>query len=600
MVGRLRLAAALAVFGLGVAACKPQETAWERYDLRALVPVETSRPGILREATVFLGPEDVRDLEAAAAQPGVRRVSAGRLRALAQQQGSAASWAPPSGKSSFVTATPLASPGCLLAGRVLTSDRGGDTTTIWEGRLEPAAPFAPSAFELPLPAGARLVRFEVGSGASGCEGLWGEAAIAVARSVPRPEVAPARPNIILIGLDTLRADALGAWGREPSITPALDRFATESAVYTQAFASSNATNPSFASLLTGLWVKNHGVDDLTKPLPDALENLPERLRSAGWHTMAVLAAGHVPPALSAGFDDLMGPEGTFAGQTVVDLAIEMLQAPRAQPFFLWLHLFDPHTPHTPPQDWAQGRGAAAAYGFGPLTSWRQLRPNASAWTDTVLGASRPLYDAEVGYTDRQVDRFLGWLEARGLLNNTMVVVVADHGENLGDHGVDFRHAGLWDTTVHVPLMVRDPGAAPPGSRSDALVQHFDVVATILAKAGLPHQGLDAVPLAELVASGGRRAVFAEHVDGAGAMVRTRHHKLIELAPTVKLVAPGVSFYDLGADPDETTNVVGQGLGAEAAMRAALAAWLAERRGLDLAPRQLTPEEESELRALGYL
>ncbi len=576
--------------------CGDRPQVWERLDLHALELAEQEPVGALSDLALFLGPEDVRD--PARVSPHhferVARVSAGRLRGMAQQPQSRVSWRLPSSRTSYLSVVPMASAGCALEATIRA-----DRKVLWQGTLSPAEPFAEAALELSLPARSARLSFEVGRGADGCRALWGEGAVNLLRRHRR--LVPAQqPNIILLGLDTLRADAVGPWGRTPSLTPALDRLALESDVYLEAFASANATNPSFASLLTGLWVKNHGVVDLATPLPHETPTLQGRLSAAGWDTMAVLAAGHVPPALAHGFAESIAPEGTFAGQTAVDLAIEWLGVARERPFFLWLHLFDPHTPHTPPRPYAEGRAAAAPFGFAPLEQWRAFRSGPiGSWQEPVLGASSELYDAEVAYTDRQVDRFLGWVESRGLLDNTVVVVVADHGENTGDHGIAFRHAGLWDSTVHVPLMVRPPGPRRVGTRQTALVQHFDVAATILEQAGLDATGLDAVALDELVRRGGRRMVFAEHSDDAGAMIRTRSHKLITLSPDVSFAPPGVAFYDLDADPHETTNLDGRGLEAQAILAQALARWQENRR-TRAAPRTLTPEEESELRALGYL
>lgn len=576
--------------------CGSRPEVWERLDLHALELIEQEPAGALRDQTLFLGPEDVRD--PARVSPHhferVARVSAGRLRGMAQRPQSRVSWQLPTSRTSYLSVVPMASSGCSLEATIRA-----DREVVWQGSLAAAEPFAEATLELALPARSERLTFEVGSGADGCLALWGEGAVNLMRR-QRRVAPPKQPNVILLGLDTLRADAVGPWGRNPSLTPALDRLALESDVYLQAFASANATNPSFASLLTGLWVKNHGVVDLATPLPRETPTLQGRLAAAGWDTMAVLAAGHVPPALGHGFAESIAPEGTFAGQTAVDLAIEWLGVARERPFFLWLHLFDPHTPHTPPRPYAEGRGAAAPFGFAPLATWRAFRSGPiGAWQEPVLGASSELYDAEVAYTDRQVDRFLGWVESRDLLDNTLLVVVADHGENTGDHGIAFRHAGLWDSTVHVPLMVRLPGETRPGRRHSALVQHFDVAATILRQAGLDTGGLDAVALDELVRRGGRRMVFAEHSDDAGAMIRTRSHKLISLAQGVSFAPPGVAFYDLAADPLESNNLDGHGLEAQGALAHALARWQENRRSR-AAPRALTPEEESELRALGYL
>jgi arylsulfatase A-like enzyme len=158
-----------------------------------------------------------------------------------------------------------------------------------------------------------------------------------------------------------------------------------------------------------------------------------------------------------------------------------------------------------------------------VRTWIPFRqPGARDFEEPNLGGHHDLYDGEVAYLDRQVGRLLGFLEARGMMENTLVVLIADHGENLGEHGILDRHIGLLDTTLHVPLMIRWPGASREGRRINGLVQTIDVFPTLLAAAGLKPPASDGVDLRELTGEkkSGRRAVFAEHAGKLGLMVRT--------------------------------------------------------------------------------
>ncbi|HYG62929.1 MAG TPA: sulfatase-like hydrolase/transferase, partial [Thermoanaerobaculia bacterium] len=207
------------------------------------------------------------------------------------------------------------------------------------------------------------------------------------------------------------------------------------------------------------------------------------------------------------------------------------------------------------------------------------------------------------YLDRQVGRLLDFLESRGALDDTLVVLVADHGESLGEHGIVFRHVGLHDTTTHVPMMIRWPGPGKKGRRIEGLVQTIDLFPTILGAVGLPVPQQDGEDLRKLTGDGrkGRRAVFAEHAAKLGLMARTREHKYILSQGNPQFFPDGPSLYDVNADPGETRNLAGQNLAAERQMADLLFRWLADRRHhTETTPKDLSPEEIERLRALGYI
>ncbi|HYL05631.1 MAG TPA: sulfatase-like hydrolase/transferase, partial [Thermoanaerobaculia bacterium] len=395
-----------------------------------------------------------------------------------------------------------------------------------------------------------------------------------------------------------------------------------------------------------------------------------------------------------GFAEVTRADEHFAAELGVDQTLDWIagHCTRPRPFFVWLHLFDPHTPHTPPAPYADGLRPAGPMGLGPVRAWvpfRELGPR--AFDEPVLGGNRDLYDGEVAYLDRQVGRLLDGIASRGLLDTTLVALVADHGENLGEHGLLYRHVGLFDTTTHVPLLVRWPGPPRPGRRFDGLVQTIDLFPTLLAAAGLPvppQDGIDlrrlspvtrtaaangaggsgshpdtargtsrlaagsgslsgqlaaaalapaallsagsvpagSVPTASVSAAaptpagtayataavpalagpGGRRAIFAEHSNGFGAMVRTREYQYIVSRGNAATFPDGPVLYDLRADPFETRNLAGRGLAAEREMAGLLNGWLAQRRPHPASPagqarpHPLSDEDAARLRALGYV
>jgi arylsulfatase A-like enzyme len=416
-----------------------------------------------------------------------------------------------------------------------------------------------------------------------------------------------RPNVILIGADTLRADAVGPWRRSPSVTPALDRLAETSDVFLNAYASSNNTNPSFVSLMTGLYAKDHGVFDLSTSLPDGAVTLAEILSDAGYQTLAVVSVQHLAESsgLRQGFDRFVGADGQFFAETATNFAMGQIGA-ATEPFFSWLHLFDPHVPESPPAPYHLGYRAAAPYGLQGVERWVPFRdPGPRSFMASAragLLGHPDLYSGEVSYLDRQVDRLLHFLDSRGLLERSIVVFVADHGENLGEHGFSFDHAGLWDATVHVPLLIHWPGQTR-GRSIGALVQHLDLFPTLLAATGLEsragvEEGLDLRQLDER--DRGRPAVFAHYAEDLGEMVRTARFKYYrQRLPT--FVPVGRYFYDLERDPAELHNLAGTGRPEEKELERLLDRWRqSSRSGPSPVPRELTSKARRQLEALGYV
>ena len=582
---------------------------WQRVDLWSTAPRVLR--GKREALTAVLAPQGVDRQPKPGAPEGSGILTAPRVRAL-RQQPSTIGWRIRLGREPYLAFTPLVDkPPCPAIATVFVQVRGQPARETWTGRTPRTAwPAGPEVVVDLGPWAGREVELQLDvrrtrNGSRACAMLWGspELASRAAPVLPR-RGAKAPPNVLLIGADTLRADALGAWGRSPSITPALDTLAAESDVWLDAFSTSNATNPSFASIHTGLYVHHHGVRDLATALPAAKVTLAERLAAAAYDTYAVIAAQHVNPTrsgLGQGFAGVATAEETSAGRLATNRALDWLQLPRTKPFFLWLHLFDPHTPHLPPAPFALGEGAAGVFGLAPVARWKSFRaPGLPAFRHQELAAARELYDGEVAYLDREIDRLLGFLRSRGQLDDTIVVFVADHGENLENHGVSYRHAGLWDTTTHVPLMIRWPdGSRPPGRRLRGLVQTIDVYPTLLAAAGLQPSTTDGRDLRTLVERnrGDRPAVFSDQADGRGASIRTKAWRYFSSVGS-HIVPAGPYLYDLRRDPHELTNLALKGRREEVELRAVLERW--QRDAKAAAPRsQLTPEEEAALRALGY-
>jgi arylsulfatase A-like enzyme len=599
----------------------PPPQGWYRVDLSSTPPTLLRGTPDAYKAQLAGQGDDLAQPSAGLSRGGVV-LTAPRTHAL-RQIGSTLSWRLSLGGEPYLTFTPLADPSrCRAVATVYAGELGGPPVRLWTGTAPVNAWPAGPEIVVDLSRWARRdigLHFDVRRATNGyrdCPMVWGSPAV-LSRYVPAssPRLPKTPPNVLLLAVDTLRADALGAWGRRPTVTPALDALAAESDVFLDAFSTSNSTNPSFSSIHTGLYVQHHGVRDLRTPLPAVHVTLAERFAAAGYDTHAVLSAQHldnVASGLGQGFATVDEAVDHSAARLAVDQAMNWLQRPRRKPFFLWVHLFDPHTPHMPPAPFALGQRAATRYGLSPVADWVSFRSGGlRPFRIPGLAADRDLYFGEVAYADREIDRLLGLLESRGQLGDTLVAFVADHGENLEDHGLAYRHAGLWDTTTHVPLMIRWPdrvasapnvrgGAAiTRGRRLRGLVQTIDLFPTLLAAAGLRPNTTDGRDLRTLVdgGRGGRPAVFAEQADGVGASVRTPSWRYFVSAGS-KLVAPGAYLYDLRRDPGEVVNLAGKGRREEAELRAMLVRWRLD--GKPSAPRsKLTPEEEAALRALGY-
>ncbi len=614
---------------LTLSACRAQPESksaepWDRLDLWRVKPETDSTTAGWRKPTVrqisYLGAAEVRDMSLVPAQQLVAfpRRTAGQVKALEQRAGSRVRWKIQPGQDAYLSFIPLGTTtGCDCTYLVGVREAPDKIKEIYRVAAQPVTPLAPAAVEVDLsPYAGRQVDLlvQVEGSAEHVPGhptpsvLWGSPAVYSRKPLPAEAKASGRPNILLIGFDTLRADALGAWGRSPSLTPSLDRLAGQSDVWLDAFSAFNVTNPSFASILTGLYGKTHGVYDLQTPLPPSHTTLAELLSKAGYDTLAFISASHLGDhnsGLGQGFGEVSTASEHYAAEMPIDMMMDWLtaRAVKPSPFFVWLHLFDPHTPHTPPQPFALGFRPDAAMGLSPVRTWTPFRqPEPRGFTDPILGGNRDLYDGEVAYLDRQVGRLLDFLESRGLLENTIVAVVADHGEILGEHGIRFRHVGLFDTTTHVPLIIRWPGREPEGRRIEGLVQTIDLFPTLVAATGLAVPAQDGTDLRELTKGDrrGRRAVFSEHAGRLGVSVRTPSHRYGLSQGNPQFIPDGPYLYDLKADPGETRNLAGQGLPIEKELNQLLLRWISDRkRNPNPESRDLTEEEEQKLRALGY-
>ncbi len=276
------------------------------------------------------------------------------------------------------------------------------------------------------------------------------------------------PSVLLITLDTTRADALSCYGGQPGVTPAIDRLAQRAVLYESAYAVVPLTVPAHTSMLTGLYPPRHTVrGNGSISLPAAAETLAERARAAGYQTAAFVSSIVLDrvTGLDQGFDTYNVPE---SGATVTMVHMLDRTADRTlqhaqewfakrdpkRPFFLWVHFFDPHSPCEPPKEFLD-----------------QARGNA--------------YLGEVSFMDAAVGKLLDGLERAGIADSTLVCVLADHGEGLGEHGEHTHGVFCYQATVHIPFLIAHPDGWRAGERSSEIVSQVDVAPTLAEAMGLP-------------------------------------------------------------------------------------------------------------------
>jgi arylsulfatase A-like enzyme/Tfp pilus assembly protein PilF len=395
-------------------------------------------------------------------------------------------------------------------------------------------------------------------------------------------------NVLLITLDTTRADRIGAYGYQAALTPNLDALAVDGVRFAQAYSSVPLTLPAHTSLMTALNPPRHGVrDNGGFFLDDRFETLAERLHTAGRGTFAAVGAFvlHDLWGLSQGFDvyddDFGGAVDTKShemlrvqrdGAQVVERTLAWLGQKRDRPFFVWMHFYDPHHPYAPPPEYA------AKFPGSP-------------------------YDGEIAYTDHQVGHVLEYLRKEGLYDKTLIVVIGDHGEGLGDHREPDHGVFLYDSTLRVPFIVRAPDPAYRGVVDD-VVREVDVMPTVLAYLGLPApDGVEGVSLLGLMA--GReehepRRAYSEtlysrlHYGWADlAALRESRYKFIE--------APNPELYDLLEDPHEQHNLYAERPDVAGPMRERLAELRKPAAdAADAAMEDLDPDTLARLSSLGYV
>jgi arylsulfatase A-like enzyme len=465
-----------------------------------------------------------------------------------------------------------------------------------------------------------------------------------------PTRASAEYSVVLITIDTLRADRLAAWGGADSLMPRLDALARDGVSFTNAITPSPWTLPAVASIFTGLLPRNHGAgrslhafDPLNcSPLPDQVWTLTQALHQQGYVTQAFVTNPYLSMRYGAGngfdrFENVtMESEAFLAlertlvfrlltavwpsvvigdiGETVTRRALPWLERHRTEKFFLWLHYLDVHAPYGDPRAVGHKSFRGELLGRGTLRGLVGLNPDGDLG-DRFVPIARlrsgeirltprqrkqlvALYDAGIRYEDEQIRRVLDELDRLGLREDTLVIVVSDQGEEFWEHGgVEHGHT-VYDELLRVPLIMRWPGRLPAGKRVEAVARLTDIAPSVLDLLGFePPAGLDGATLAPLVEDrdAARRVAVAENLLFAEERValRTQDRKYIRWANGKE------EMYDLTNDPRELRDLAGSDETLQP-LRELYAAVVGNRAGpVGASVPGSDPRTENALRALGY-
>ncbi|OGP86623.1 MAG: hypothetical protein A2Y95_00955 [Deltaproteobacteria bacterium RBG_13_65_10] len=480
---------------------------------------------------------------------------------------------------------------------------------------------------------------------------WGGAWWASNRFPANVNKAPGR-NIVIILVDTLRADALGCYGYERPTSPHIDRLASQGVRFENVVASSSWTIPTVASLFTGVHPVVHQVTNYESVLSDKFITMAEAFQAAGYRTAARISNIFVNASHGylQGFDDAHIVQNLFKqlffsellaqaritrhydfapGNELSDAAIHWLRLHRSEPFFLYLHYYDPHFPYDPPEPYAMrwvDPAMAKRYPYHAFVG-KSLWNIVSEYKlglrrkPEEIAYNRAVYDGEIRYVDGQIGRVLNYLEATGLDKNTILVFTADHGEQFFEHGERLHSKSLYNEEIHVPLILRVPGYPPRVLKRR--VRALDLYATLVEMADLPRRWKDkdeairikrqtmGPSLVSFMRGGDLPAMYQDQAFSSLDIDHVKKEaffegpwKLIEnISRGDSLPRPPRELYGIVDDPHERHDLTSsEALILDQLVRKRSAEIRAmAHRSIGPAPRKvLSPNQERKLKALGYI
>ncbi len=470
-----------------------------------------------------------------------------------------------------------------------------------------------------------------------------------------------RPNVLLIVLDTVRADHMSCYGYGQETTPNIDRFAAEAQVFTNCLSPACWTLPSHASFFTGLPGRAHGVDCLHQSLDERFETLAEQLRDAGYQTVGMSSNVSVSSSRSfdQGFDVFWTPlywgepkeakPGAFVDRVLRRLGRKS-PPPRSkaslmheelgrwfaeqyrpdEPFFIFLNYIEPHLPYVPPSHLLEWATEQARQKWKSRDQWQEALTHMLSRQDTLSSAEiaelENLYDDEITYVDGKVGELLDFLRANGLDEDMLIIILSDHGEHFGEHHMMGHEFSLYEPLVRVPLIVRYRDRFAPGMQ-DGLVQSHDVYPTILELAGiewtrLPEQNCLSLLDGDAPAEAPRRGIaeynapsvstvsrFAQKLTRFDSSSWLRCLKAVQVSDSklIRWSDGQAELYDLEKDPLEIKDLSGAEPAEVERLAGLLDDWTGSVSAYEYTPPEegaalgeITPEEIDALRGLGYV
>ena len=386
-------------------------------------------------------------------------------------------------------------------------------------------------------------------------------------------------KVVFIVIDTLRADHLGCYGYHRDTSPNIDRLADESVVFDYAFPSDVPTQPSYTSMFTGLRGISNGVvsHSASETLSEDIPFLPEILAQNGVSTAAVSTLYTMRRWFARGFHHYMNPAAgnprMIQQVNAVDingLAFPWINEHRDEDFFLFLHYWDPHGLYLPPEEYRwlfydgdpydPGNHSLDILKAHPIWSFTKSQIDAIGEGITDLDYIVAQYDGEIRYTDDHIQLLLDHLESLGIYDDTVVIVTSDHGESMGEHDFYFDHFEVYDTTIHVPLILRYPSEAPEGKHVSDLIQSTTSIApTVLNIFGVDvpsyMKGRDLIQVANYEIEGDPVIYSNQGLWTAKRAIRTKDWKLIKTTHKSFWDTPERELYRIDKDLGETVNLV---------------------------------------------
>jgi len=426
-------------------------------------------------------------------------------------------------------------------------------------------------------------------------------------------------NLLLVTVDTLRADHLSSYGYPRPTSPAIDRLAESGVRFPNAFVPRGGTWPSLTSIFTSAYPATHGVRSNGDMLPASVRTLTQRLRQHGFRTAAILT--NMLRGRHPGFDETIrfgDPDQGIRDEAATHRAIRWLEEHGEEKFFLWLHLMGPHDPYEPAPRFRKEYDSGYR---GPLdgshAKLHAIHTKRHTLSPRELDHVVSLYDAEIAEVDARIARILGTLEDRGRVGDTLVAFTSDHGEELYGHGSYCFHSwSIYDSVLNVPLILSAPGRLPAGATVDRVVESIDLAPTILEALGISipekYQGRSLLPLisGDDDAERDAGAAFAELGPSIHSIRTDRWHYIYNPR---ELSSPGSrqddsgrrgvfeiardELYDVREDPKELHNIADRHPDVVAELRGRLLRWRGDTPNAYRA-QKLSPEVRKELEALG--